>query len=206
MKTMPFYKLIISLLFVVPSLVVAQERWQQDVHYSIINEQASPDKRIREVFSFWCPHCYTFESIAQQLKANLPKDVTFTKAHVNFMGSTSREAQKDATKAMLAANALKDADRFNQALFEAIHKQRKNITDMDDILEVYSAAGGDSKKLSKMAKSFGIRGLVSKNDKLTKGISSVPTFIVNDKYQAIFTRSMTPDQFIELLMWLTTQK
>jgi thiol:disulfide interchange protein DsbA len=206
MKRTTFYKLLLSILFIVPSLVCAQEKWQLDEHYSIINEKASDDKRIREVFSFWCPHCFTFEAIAKELKTKLPKGVSFTKAHVNFMATTSQDIQNDATSAMLAAKALKTEDMFNQALFEAIHKDRKNITGMDDILATYAAAGGDSAKLKKMAKSFGIRSLVSKNNKLTKGITSVPTFIVNNKYQAIYTRTMTPDQFIELLLWLTTQK
>lgn len=197
-----FFTILLSL----PAVASAQSLWQEGTHYNVISEKASDDKRIREVFSFWCPHCYTFEAIAIQLKSKLPGDVTFTKAHVNFMGTTSPEVQDDATKAMIAAKAMKKADEFNEALFEAIHKQRKNITGMDDILDIYSAAGGDSEKLGKMAKSFGVRSLVAKNNKLTRGVSSVPTFIVNDKYQAVYGRTMTPDQFIELLLWLTTQK
>lgn len=197
---------IFTILLCIPAVASAQSLWQEGTHYTVISEKASDDKQIREVFSFWCPHCYTFEAIAKQLKSNLPGDVTFTKAHVNFMGTTSTDVQDDATKAMIAAKAMKKADEFNEALFEAIHKQRKNVTGMDDILAIYAATGGDSEKLGKMAKSFGVRSLVSKNNKLTKGVSIVPTFIVNDKYQAIYGRTMTPDQFIELLLWLTTQK
>ncbi|GAA0859976.1 thiol:disulfide interchange protein DsbA/DsbL [Aliiglaciecola litoralis] len=207
MKQTAFYKLIFIVIgFAIPSLVAAQESWKEGEHYTVISSKASDDKQIREVFSFWCPHCYTFESIAKELKTKLPSDVTFIKAHVNFMGSTTKEAQNDATSAMLAASALGQEDMFNQALFEAIHKDRKNVTGMQDILTIFAEAGGDSEKLLRMTKSFGIRGKVSKNNKLTTGVSSVPTFIVNNKYQAIFTRNMTPDQFISLLLWLTTQK
>lgn len=183
-----------------------QGNWQEGEHYTVIKDSASSDKRIREVFSYWCPACNSFESIVKELKTKLPSDVTFVKAHVNFMGAASTEAQNDATKAMLAAKAIKQDTLFNEALFNAIHGQRKNIASMEDILEVFSAAGGDSAKLQKMAGSFGIRSQVSKNNKLTKGVSRVPTFIVNDKYQAIYTRDTTPDQFINLLLWLTTQK
>lgn len=207
MRKNSFIRLILmAITLTVPFLASAQETWKEGEHYTVIRDQASDDKHILEVFSFWCPHCYTFESIAKELKTKIPADVTFTKAHVNFMGSTTKDAQNDATAAMLAATALDKEDMFNQALFEAIHKARKNVTGMDDILAVYASAGGDREELKKMAKSFGIRGQVSKNNKLTIGVSSVPTFIVNDKYQAIFTRDMTPDSFISLLLWLTTQK
>jgi thiol:disulfide interchange protein DsbA len=54
--------------------------------------------------------------------------------------------------------------------------------------------------------SFGIRSQVAKNDKIARGVRSVPTIIINEKYQAIFTRDMTPDQSVELISWLVKQK
>lgn len=196
---------VISLVFSFTA-IAQQGNWQEGEHYTVISDSASSDKQIREVFSYWCPACNSFESIVKELKTKIPSDVAFIKAHVNFMGAASTEAQDDATRAMLAAKAINQDALFNEALFNAIHTQRKNIASMEDILAVFSAAGGDSVKLQKMAGSFGIRSQVSKNNKLTKGVSRVPTFIVNDKYQAIYTRDTTPDQFINLLLWLTTQK
>ena len=193
-------------LLMLPALVQAQLAWQEGVHYEVVGEKAAAEANVREVFSFWCPHCFTFEPIVGQIKSNLPDGVSFKKAHVNFMGATTQEAQNDATLAMLAAKAMGDDQRFNTALFEAIHKQRTSIKNMDDIKKVYAAAGGDVAKLEKLTKSFGIRGQVKRNDQLTRGVSRVPAFIVNDKYKAIFTRDMTPDSFAQLINWLTTQK
>lgn len=200
-------RLLIALFVVFPFFALAQQgNWQEGEHYTVIKDAASSDKRVREVFSYWCPACNSFESIVKELKTKLPADVTFVKAHVNFMGSASEDAQNDATKAMLAAKAIKQDALFNEALFNAIHSERKNIASLDDMVKVFTAAGGDGEKLKKMAGSFGIRSQVSKNNKLTQGVSRVPTFIVNDKYQAIYTRDTTPDQFIDLLLWLTKQK
>ncbi|GAA6183586.1 MULTISPECIES: thiol:disulfide interchange protein DsbA/DsbL [Aliiglaciecola] len=198
--------LLIAFVCAVPTLAMAQSKWEEGEHYTVLKEIPSETKQVREVFSFWCPHCFTFESIAKDLKSKLPSDVTFTKAHVNFMGGAEKDTQNAATKAMLAARQLGKADEFNTALFTAIHKDRKNIASMEDILKVYAEAGGDSDKLKKLANSYGIRGAVRKNDKLTLGVRSVPTFIVNDKYQAIFGSKMTPNEFVELITWLTTQK
>ena len=195
---------LVSLLWM-PMLSMAQTVWEEDKHYKVIAEKVSEDKRVREIFSFWCPHCLTFEPVVEQLQKSLTSDVTFTKAHVNFLGGASREAQDDATRAMLAAKALKQDKLFNAAFFNAVQKERKTINGMDDILQVFAAAGGDAEKLKKMANSFGIKGQVRKNNQLIRGVNSVPTFIVNNKYQAQFTRDMTPDSFIQLILWLLEQ-
>lgn len=188
-----------------PSLGLAQTAWQEDVHYEVIAEQGSAKPQILEVFSFWCPHCFTFESVAEQIKQKLPAGVPFIKAHVNFMGSATPQAQNDATFAMLAAKAMKADKVFNNALFTAIHRERKSVSGMTDIKAIFSAAGGDAVKLEKLTKSFGIKGQVTKNNKYTRGISSVPAFIINGKYKATMTRDMTPDMFVDLVLWLSTQ-
>jgi thiol:disulfide interchange protein DsbA len=141
-----------------------------------------------------------------QIKRALPADIPFQKVHVNFNGSTSKDTQNDATALMLAAKALKTDVLFNKALFNAIHQKRTKITNKADILAVYESTGADKEPLEKMMTSFGIRSQVAKNDKIAKGVRSVPTIIINEKYQAIFTRDMTPEQSVELISWLVKQK
>lgn len=200
------YFTLFAALLVLPFLTQAQTTWEEGVHYEVFSQKVSTTKNVREVFSFWCPHCFTFEPIAAQLKQKLPENVKFTKAHVNFLGGASTDTQNAATSAMLSAKAMGKSELFNQALFTAIHTNGKNISSMEDILGVFSAAGGDAAKLEKLTKSFGIRSKIKRNNALIRGIPSVPAFIVNDKYKAIFTRDMTPDNFVALVNWLTTQK
>ena len=76
---------------------------------------------------------------------------------------------------------------------------------MQDIKKIFADAGGDAEKLEKLTKSFGIKGQVRKNNSYTRGIGRVPAFIVNDKYQANLTRDLTPDRFVELILWLSKQ-
>jgi thiol:disulfide interchange protein DsbA len=197
---------LIAILFLLPLTAQAKNIWQENQHYKVVAKERSAKPQIKEVFSFWCPACYRFESVAAQIKKSLPEDVPFIKAHVNFSGSASKEAQNDATVAMLSARAMKDSARFNKALFDSIHKDRNRIENLEDIKEVYVKAGGDGDKFEKLTKSFGIKGQVAKNDRATLGVKSVPTVIVNEKYQAVFGRNMTPDQFVELVFWLLKQK
>ncbi|MFT5841140.1 MAG: thiol:disulfide interchange protein DsbA, partial [Flavobacteriales bacterium] len=95
---------------------------------------------------------------------------------------------------------------FNKALFNTIHQKRTRVASKADILAVYAGTGADAAKLEKMMTSFGIRSQVAKNDKIARTVRSVPTIIINEKYQAIFTRDMTPEQSVELISWLIKQK
>jgi thiol:disulfide interchange protein DsbA len=185
---------------------LAQTKWQENTHYKVIAEKASAKPEVQEIFSYWCPACNAFETIVPQIKKALPANVSFEKVHVNFNGSTTKQTQNDVTAVMLAAKALKTDVQFNKALFNAIHQQRTPITSKADILAVYARTGADVAKLEKMMTSFGIRSQVAKNDKIARGVRSVPTVIINEKYQAIFTRDMTPDQSAELISWLVKQK
>lgn len=185
---------------------LAQSKWQENTHYKVIAEKPSSKPKVQEVFSYWCPACNAFETVVPQIKRDLPSSIPFEKVHVNFNGSTTKETQNHATAAMLAAKALKTDAQFNKALFSAIHQQRTPITSKADILAVYARTGADVAKLEKMMTSFGIRSQVAKNDKIARGVRSVPTIIINEKYQAIFTRDMTPDQSVELINWLVKQK
>jgi thiol:disulfide interchange protein DsbA len=200
------FTFIIFITFLISLSASAQSKWQEDTHYKVISEQASAKPKVQEVFSFWCPACNAFEGIVPQIKRALPADIPFQKVHVNFNGSTSKDTQNDATALMLAAKALKTDVLFNKALFNAIHQKRTKITNKADILAVYESTGADKEPLEKMMTSFGIRSQVAKNDKIAKGVRSVPTIIINEKYQAIFTRDMTPEQSVELISWLVKQK
>jgi thiol:disulfide interchange protein DsbA len=185
---------------------LAQSKWQENIHYKVIAEQASAKPKVQEVFSFWCPACNAFETIVPQIKRALPSDVPFEKVHVNFNGSTSKDTQNNATAVMLSAEALKTDLAFKKALFTTIHQKRTRITSKADILAVYASTGADVAKLEKMMTSFGIRSQVAKNDKIARTVRSVPTVIINEKYQAIFTRDMTPEESVELISWLVKQK
>lgn len=203
---MKHFAKLIAVFCLLPLMAQAQSLWQEGTHYKVIADTATDTPQVKEVFSFWCPACNNFEVIAKQIKSSIPSDAKFIKAHVNFLGGASKETQDFATAAMLSARAMKDEARFNEALFAAIHQKRNRPTSLEDIADIYAAAGGDGEKLKKLAVSFGVKGQIKRNNKATAGITSVPAFVVNEKYQAIFTRDMTPDSFVKLINYLLTQK
>lgn len=179
--------------------------WEEGKHFDIVNNQKNPRLGIVEVFSYWCPHCYSYESIVSNLKSKLPQNTQLTKAHVDFMNGSSRVIQQEATKVMLIARAINREEAFNSAMFKAIHQDKTRFSTTTALKKVLLEKGVNGEKFDKLSESFGMKSRINRNYKLTKGIKEVPTFIVNGKYKPKFTRGMTPDEFIKLILWLNKQ-
>lgn len=200
----------IALIFATLSLsACAQENWQEGKHYEVIANTVSSEKNITEFFSFWCPACYNFEPLVAELKTKLPDGVEFQKIHVNFMGFSGPDTQNLATRTMMVGRLLKQETEVNTALFEAIHRQRQNLVSIEDFRQVAAIAGISNEQFDKTQSAFAVNSMLMRNNKRMQDfrgdVSGVPTFIVNDKYKATFTRDMTPDQIVDLLLWLSEQ-
>lgn len=201
----------------IPFQSYAVELWKEGTHYTIIGDEVTEKPEIIEFFSYWCGHCYNFEPIVNELdnklrteKAKTGHDVNFKKVHVNFMGFTSTDVQDQATKALMIARAMNVEKAMNGAIFKYIHVQRAPVTGLDDLRNIFTVNGVDGAQFDKMAKSFGINSQLKANNKIIKQymkhLRGVPNFIVNGKYQAKFTREMTPDDMVDLIVWLSKLK
>ncbi|HAQ49608.1 MAG: thiol:disulfide interchange protein DsbA/DsbL [Glaciecola sp.] len=208
-------KTIISIAFAVLSVFIsaqasAQIRFVENEHYKVISDEATAKPEVKEFFSFWCPHCFNFEPLVAEMKKNLDPSVKFEKVHVNFMGFAGQDLQDDVTKAMMIGRALEKSEQVNLAIFNFIHRQRGKITNANDVRTILVDNGIDAAQFDKMNKSFAVNSMLKKNNKaieqFRRHVSGVPNFIVNGKFQAQFTRDMTPDDMVDLIVFLSTMK
>ena len=51
------------------SLSAHAAQFKEGQHYKVLDLEASSKPTVTEFFSFYCPHCNSFEPIIQQLKA-----------------------------------------------------------------------------------------------------------------------------------------
>jgi len=205
-------KIFNSVLLVIMTALVslqasAQIRFVEGEHYKIISNQATSKPEVKEFFSFWCPHCFNFEPLVAEMKKKLDPSVNFDKVHVNFMGFAGTDLQDDVTKAMMIGRAMKKSEQVNSAIFNYIHRQRGKITSSDDVRSLLSVSGIDPVEYDNMNKSFAVNSMLKKNNKAIneyrRFVKGVPNFIVNGKYQAQFTRDMTPDDMVDLIVFLS---
>lgn len=203
--------LLITLLFTTMASAVPL-RFEEGKHYEIISQTASSKPKLTEYFSFYCPHCFRFEMVAKALERNLPKDAKFVKSHVDFMRSASPEVQASLTRAMVAAEKMGVKEKVVEAIFSRIHVDRKPFKDVTDVNKLVADLGVDASKFDKLVNSFGVKGAAKKmkkvQDELTgKGVlTSVPMFIVNDKYKILPQELKSMEDYKDIVAYLLTLK
>lgn len=181
--------------------------WQENIHYAVLEHAPSENPQILEFFSFWCPHCHSFEPIVKALKQNLDSTTSFSKVHVDFMGFTTQDIQQSATAAMLIGRYLDMEDEVNTAIFQHIHVDRKVINSMADTKQVVATLGITEAQFDETLALPELQALIDSHyasfTQYRSDVTGVPTFIVNGKYKAMFTREMNEGDMINLIIWLS---
>lgn len=152
--------------------------------YAQIKAQPSAAKEVVEFFSFYCPHCYSYEMeyhIPSKIKAELPAGTELKQYHVNFLGRQS----ENLTRAWGLAIALGLEEKIKPALFEKA--QANALTSMDDIRQVFLDNGVTAEQFDGGINSFIVNGLYNKQVQLADEfkIRGVPAFFVNEQYEIL---------------------
>ncbi len=82
MKKVLFF---LAAMLMIPMVHAAPE-FKEGVNYDVVKQTGSAQPEVMEFFSYYCPHCATFEPIVEQLKAGLPEGVPLKKNPVAFLG------------------------------------------------------------------------------------------------------------------------
>ncbi len=181
-----------ALVFTAGSFAVELE---EGVHYEVIDKKSSGTVKpeIKEFFSYYCPHCKTFEPLAKKLKAGAEKEgYKFVKSHVDFMRQAGPDIQFMLTKALVASEKL-NVPQVNDAIFNYIQTQRAIFTEEKDVRNLFVLNGVDGEKFDKVFNSFAVTAAAKKmkkeQDELSRKrvLTGVPTFIVNGKYKLLTT-------------------
>lgn len=185
-------KSLLSLLF---AFVLAPAAWavggpyEAGKHYEVIAEQGTAKPEVKEFFSFYCPHCYAFETRLHEVVSKLPEGTSFKKYHVDFMGQAPQAIQQNLTEVMVLAALKNKSETVNKALFRHIHDDHRRFGTAEDIKEVALAGGLDAASYDKDLQGFMIKSQVKlmqkeQNDlSKRKVLTSVPTLIVNGRYK-----------------------
>jgi thiol:disulfide interchange protein DsbA len=187
------------------SLSAHAAQFSEGEHYKVLDLEASKKPTVTEFFSFYCPHCNSFEPIIQQLKAQLPESAKFQKNHVSFMGGNMGESMSKAYATMVA---LKIEDQMTPVLFNRIHNMRQAPKNNEELRQIFLDEGVDAKKFDSAFKGFAVDSMVRRFDKQFKdsGLSGVPAVIVNNKYLIQAQGIKTIEEYFALVDFLLEKK
>lgn len=170
-------------LLTLPFAAQAEEVFVAGKDYDIINpalRTAEPEK-IEAVEFFWygCGHCYNFEPVLAKWKTTLGDDVTFRGIPAMWGGAMEQHA-----KAYYAARVLGVAEKMDQAMFQALNVDRKQLRSDDEIAELFVQNGVAEEDFFKAYNSFGVSSQVRQANATARAakITGTPAMMVNGKY------------------------
>jgi thiol:disulfide interchange protein DsbA len=175
-----------STLILALALVAAPVQAQQpvaDKEYKLVNPPQKTDSgkqiEVLEFFSYACPHCADFEPFLQDWAKRKPKDVSFKMVPMVF-----RESWKPLAKLYYTLEAMGVLEKYHQAVFDAIHKQKQELFTDQAVVEWAAKQGLEKAKFEATYNSFGIDTKVQRAVAMGKayGIQFTPAVAVNGKY------------------------
>jgi thiol:disulfide interchange protein DsbA len=174
---------------------------------------------VREVFSYACPACNAFQTIANKIKSDLPKN-----AQMAYLPAAFRtdEDWPVFQRAFFAAQALGIVDKSHDATFDAVwkpdgtlhiddpttHQPIKPMPTIEDIAKVYEKFGVKPADFVAVANSFAVNTKMKNADAQLKayGVDSTPTLIVNGKYRLTAQSAGSVDKVIPLVQFLVARE
>jgi thiol:disulfide interchange protein DsbA len=138
--------------------------------------------RVVVIDFFWygCPYCNLFEPQLESWLANKPGNVDFIR-----IPAVIRPGWSNLARAFYTAEALGVLDPLHEQLFAAIHKEDRDLEDMDELAELFTAQGVNRDRFEKAYYSDEVDWKVQQAAVLTRryGVDSVPAIVVNGQYR-----------------------
>jgi len=134
---------------------------------------------VLEFFSYACSHCDAFEPILNSWISSKPKGVTFSHVPAIFGKRMIPLGQLYYT--------LEETDnlgKLHAKVYDAIHRQGKNLTNREAILDWAATQGVDMKKFEAAYDSFSVGNKTQRAMQMTRNyrIPGTPYMVVNGKY------------------------
>ncbi len=198
----------ISLLLLLSTGVAqAQEAFVVGADYELVSppvKTSQPDKVVvTEMFWYGCPHCFRFEPFAKKFAANLPPGVVFEQTP-----SVLNPRWTEHARAYYSLKMMNALEQTHEALFNAIHVERRRLTSLDTLAAFVAERGLDEKQFRDNYFSFPVETQIRKNVQKEKryGHSGVPAVIVNGKYLVSASLAGSFQRMLDIMNFLVAQE
>lgn len=144
----------------------------------------SPGKvEVIEFFSYGCPHCYSMQPLLTKWAKELPANVVLVRVPV----SLGHREWGQLSRAYYALGATGDLARLDDALFAAIHKDKRPLFDEESLAVWAASQGVDAAKFRAAFNSFDVTTKATRAEQLARNyqVTSIPHLSVDGKYAAL---------------------
>lgn len=184
-----------KLLFVFAALLMAApvtaQEFKENVHYEVIAKEGTAKPEIKEFFSFYCIHCYRFETVAAAMKEQYPQ--AFSKSHI-----VSHPNLELLARGLAAAKLFKKEEPISMTIYQRIHDQKKQVATAEELQAIFFVHGISADKFERAMKHPLVEKQVFDMDRDMRAynINATPTFIVNGKYRLRIEGFQDSDDFV----------
>lgn len=138
---------------------------------------------VLEFFSYGCPHCAELNPLVKTWAQGLPADVEFQRVPVTF----GRAAWATLARFYYALHFQGALERLDQAVFDAVAKERLNLYTDKAVLAWIEGQGLDRQVFSGLLGSFEVETALARANDLAKrfGVDAVPMIVVDGRYVVV---------------------
>lgn len=156
--------------------------------------EAKGKVEVLEFFWYRCPHCYSLEPVLEPWTKKLPADVQFRRIPAVLADNWATDA-----RFFYAFEALGVLDKVHKAFFDAIHRDRLNLSSEPAVTEWLKKNGIDRAKFDDAYKSFGVQAKVKRAAQLSAAyqLDGVPLLAVQGKYTISAEQGGTQNGMLE---------
>lgn len=168
-------------------------------HYEVLDREGSAEPEVIEFFWYGCGTCNMLNPIISDWSATLPEEVNFRQ-----VPAVTNPRWKTHGKAFYIAEALGIRDSMHDRVFDAIHSERRQLQDLDEIRELFVEEGVDAAEFDQAAESFQVDSDIRRAENLAQryGIRGTPTLIVNGRYRVGVERPGGLEEMLEVVDYL----
>ena len=195
-----FSALSIFLAFTLPS---SAQEFKEDVNFfPLLVEQpvrTGDQIEVLEIFWYGCPHCYALEPYLKKWLKNKPEFVEF----VQLPAVLNRSWEFDA-RVFYTFVALGLIDELHEAYFDAIHKDRKRMKNVEQVASWTQEQGVNPQLIMDTFNSFGVDSMLANATQMSGRYEAdgVPTIIIDGKYRTTVSLAGGHNEIIDLINYL----
>jgi thiol:disulfide interchange protein DsbA len=181
--------------------------WQEGKHYEVLPYpvRTRDESKVEVVELFWygCPHCYSFNPLIHSWAEKQDAGVDFWLSPAVFGKDWKVHAQ-----AFYALEALGVREKMHQPFFDALVRDRKRLTNEDQLAAFFASQGVTEEDFRKAYNSFSVKSKVDQADARGKSYraTGVPAMIVNGKYRISASSAGSNEAMLEVIDYLVAKE